>query len=346
MSRSNNLLTKVKIIAEAGVNHNGSVHIAKELIDAALDAGADYVKFQTYKTDKLVTAAAPCAEYQVRNTGSAENQWKLLKTLELPQEDFLQLKAHATDRGIKFLSTAADEESARFLVEDVGIEYVKIPSGEVTNLPFVEYLAQFKKPVILSTGMCDLEEVGKAVSVLRKYLLPEQITLMHCTTSYPCLYPDVNLRAMLTLKEAFGLEVGYSDHTLGIEVPVAAVALGARVIEKHLTLDQQMQGPDHKASMNSQEFKRLVQAIRNIELALGQKEKKPTPDEIKIRTVARKSLVCAHPMKLGTRIKREDLLAKRPGSGIAPTEIDKLIGSKLRCDKEVDDLIHWSDLEK
>ena len=339
-------MNDVIVIAEAGVNHNGSITLAKQLIDAAVSAGAQIVKFQTFKAASLTTREAECAEYQTKNSGAAKSQQEMLKKLELPNAAYLKLKNYCANKPIEFLSTPFDDESARFLVNDVGIKRIKIASGELTNLPFIEYVSKFHKPVILSTGMSTLEEVKDAVDILRRQLSKKQITLLHCTTSYPCDFSEVNLHAMETLKKTFGVQVGYSDHTPGIEVAVAAAALGATVIEKHITLDRSLPGPDHKASIEPDELRMLVQSVKNVSQALGSKEKKPTTSELKMRMVARKSLVLAQPLSSGTVLKREHLTAKRPGSGVSPAELKKLLGLKLVVDKDSDDFLQWSDIEK
>ena len=339
-------MNDVIVIAEAGVNHNGSITLAKQLIDAAVSAGAQIVKFQTFKAASLTTREAECAEYQTKNSGVAKSQQEMLKKLELPNAAYLKLKNYCANKPIEFLSTPFDDESARFLVNDVGIKRIKIASGELTNLPFIEYVSKFHKPVILSTGMSTLEEVKDAVDILRRQLSKKQITLLHCTTSYPCDFSEVNLHAMETLKKTFGVQVGYSDHTPGIEVAVAAAALGATVIEKHITLDRSLPGPDHKASIEPDELRMLVRSVKNVSQALGSKEKKPTTSELKMRMVARKSLVLAQPLSSGTVLKREHLTAKRPGSGVSPAELKKLLGLKLVVDKDSDDFLQWSDIEK
>lgn len=334
------------IIAEAGVNHNGSLATAKRLVDAAARAGADAVKFQTFLAEKLAAHGVPRAAYQKQNMRGRVNQFQMLKRLELPYDCHFPLKKYCAARKIEFLSSAFDEESLGFLVHELGIKKIKVPSGEITNLPFLKIIAARRKPVILSTGMSTLDEVRRAVRVLLAHLPRRQITVLHCTSNYPCPYGDVNLRAMLTLRKALKLNVGYSDHTPGIEVAVAAVALGAKVIEKHLTLDKAMPGPDHRASLEPDEFGRMVTAIRNVELAMGNSRKKPTPAERLIRDVVRKRLVYARPLAKGALVNRKDVIAKRAKGGITPGQIDRLIGMELKTAKKADDPILWKDLAK
>jgi len=330
------------IIAEAGVNHNGKLKLAKKLIDAAKKAGADAVKFQTWITEELVTKTAKKAEYQKRTTGAKENQYQMIKKLELSQEDFRELKKYADKKGIIFLSTPDEKKSADFL-DELGVPAFKIGSGEVTNLLYLEYVARKKKPVILSTGMTTLKEVGEAVKTMKK-AGNNKIILLHCTTNYPCPLEEVNLRAMLTLKKKFGLPVGYSDHTLGITVPIMAVTLGAQVIEKHFTLDRSLPGPDHKASLEPAELKEIVKAIRNAEKALGDGIKKPTKNEEKIKEVIRKSIVARSDILKGTRITKNILIVKRPGTGIEPKYFNKVIGKRAKKDIKKDSLIKFKDL--
>ena len=315
------------IIAEAGVNHNGDIHLAKELIDAAHEAGVDAVKFQTWKTELLVTEDAEMAEYQKENTQQVESQFQMLKRLELSYDDFSELKSYCDNKGITFLSTPDEEQSATFL--DQLQEQFKIGSGELTNTPFLRHIASFKKPVILSTGMGYLSEVEHAIFTLEDAgLARDEITVLHATTDYPTAPEDVNLSAMVTIGNAFpGICVGYSDHTLGIEVTVAAVAMGAVVIEKHFTLDKTMKGPDHSASLEPQELKAMVQAIRNIEAALGSGWKVPTKTEKENRNIVRKSIVAACDIAEGAVLTPDMLEIKRPGSGISPTRWDEVVNS-------------------
>ncbi len=327
---------KTLIIAEAGVNHNGSLETAKELIRVAKACGADVVKFQTANVNSLVSKSAQMAKYQKDNIGKEESQKDMLSKLLLPFEDFATLSEYCNDVGIKFLSTPFDIESIRFLddLQDVW----KIPSGEITNYPYLVEIAKTKKRIILSTGMSTLEEVNDALSVLHENGAGK-ITLLHCTTSYPTPMKDVNLNAMLTLKEQFGYEVGYSDHTKGIEVPIAAVALGAKVIEKHFTLDRNMEGPDHKASLEPNELKAMVDAIRNVELAMGTGEKIPSESEIANISVARKSIIAAKDIKAGDVFTEENLTTKRPGNGISPMKWTEVLGTTAIRDFAEDELI-------
>lgn len=333
-------MTSTFIIAEAGVNHNGELGLAKQLIDAAKRAGADAVKFQTFKAKNLAAASAQQAEYQVENTGVKESQYEMLKRLELPYEAHLELIAHCKTQGIQFLSSAFDMESISFL-NDLGMTLFKIPSGEITNVPYLRRIGALKKKVILSTGMADLGEVEDALDHLIESGTPRaDITVLHCTTEYPTPFDAVNLRAMDTLRRAFDVKVGYSDHTPGIEVSIAAVALGATVIEKHFTLDKSLPGPDHIASLDPQELTQLVQGIRRIELALGSGIKKPTRTEGQNILAARKSIVAAVAIPKGTRLTAENMTIKRPGTGISPTLFDQVVGQLASRDFEPDDLIH------
>ena len=328
------------IIAEAGVNHNGDMEMAKQLIDVAADAGVDYVKFQTFKSEKLVSKNAEKASYQKENTGdSSESQLKMLQKLELSETDHLELIAYCKSKNIKFLSTAFDVESIDFL-NKLNIDLFKIPSGELTNYPYLEKIGSLEKPIIISTGMATLDEIGQAMAVLlRNGALRHQITILHCNTEYPTPMEDVNLNAMETIAETYSVAIGYSDHTLGIEVPIAAVALGATVIEKHFTLDKTLPGPDHKASLEPSELKAMVKAIRNIEDALGDEEKEPTPSELKNITVARKSIVASTSIKKGDILTKENITTKRPGTGISAMEWPNIIGTIAKKDYLEDDLI-------
>lgn len=327
------------IIAEAGVNHNGSYELATQLIDAAVEAGVDAVKFQTWKTELLVTEDAEMAEYQKENTQVEESQFQMLKRLELSYADFRELKKYCDKKGILFLSTPDEEQSATFLNDLQGI--FKIGSGELTNTPFLRHVASFGKPIILSTGMGYLSEVEHAIFTLREAGVSlDDLTVLHATTDYPTAPIDVNLNAMNTIKNAFpGVIVGYSDHTLGIEIPIAAVAMGASVIEKHFTLDKSMQGPDHKASLEPDELKNMVDSIRNIELALGSGWKIPTATEVKNRDIVRKSLVAACEIKAGELISVDMLVIKRPGSGISPTRWDEIVNSTAKKNYNAGELI-------
>ena len=316
----------VFIIAEAGVNHNGSLELAKKLVDVAVEAGADAVKFQTFKAKNLVSKEAKKAKYQVENTGSNESQYEMLKKLELGFDEFVELKEYCDEKGIMFLSTPFDFESIEFL-DSLGLEIFKIPSGEITNYPYLREIAKLKKRVILSTGMANMCEIEQALDVMEKFgTKRENIIVLHANTEYPTPMEDVNLKAMLSIKEAFKVNVGYSDHTLGIEVPIAAVAMGAVVIEKHFTLDKNMEGPDHKASLEPDELKAMVKAIRNIEIALGNGIKKPSKSESKNIEIARKVIVAKRDIKKGEKFSEENLTVKRAGKGINPMRWEEIIG--------------------
>jgi N-acetylneuraminate synthase len=313
------------IIAEAGVNHNGSPELARQLIDAAADAGADAVKFQTFKAERLVTAQAPKADYQKRTSGAEESQLAMLQRLELSDPLHAELQRYAQARGLLFLSTPFDEISADFL-DQLGLPLFKIPSGEITNLPFLRHLAAMGKPVILSTGMSTLAEVETALGALAGC----EVTLLHCVSNYPAQPADVNLRAMLTMRSAFGVAVGYSDHTLGSEVAIAAAALGAEVIEKHLTLDRTLPGPDHAASLEPQEFRAMVAAIRNVQAALGDGQKIPAASEAAMAVVARKSVIVVADLAAGAVLGAAALAIRRPGTGLAPALLPQAIGRRTR----------------
>lgn len=329
----------VLIIAEAGVNHNGDIEIAKKLVDAAADAGADLVKFQTFNAESLVTHNAPKAKYQALTTEDAHPQFVMLRQLELSAEMHETLIAYCRNRNIGFFSTGFDISSLNYLAS-LGAEMFKIPSGEITNLPYLRQIGAFAKPVILSTGMATLGEIETALDVLQEAGTSRgQITVLHCNTEYPTPIQDVNLRAMCTIRSAFDVAVGYSDHTRGIEVPIAAVALGATVIEKHLTLDRNFLGPDHNSSLEPGEFSAMVNAIRNIEQAMGNGIKRPSPSEEKNKIVARKSLVAAQKIKAGDYFTAENVTAKRPGGGICPMHWDEVMGRVATQDFEKDALI-------
>lgn len=331
----------VMIIAEAGVNHNGSMENAFRLVDAAADAGVDYIKFQTFKAEKLVSSSAKKAEYQVQNTRNAEEtQLQMLQKLELSQEQHAQLIAYCHKKNIQFFSTAFDLDSLAYLHE-VGLKMVKIPSGEITNLPYLRKAARLFRQVILSTGMTTISEIKDAVTVFTEAGIPkENITILHCNTEYPTPMDDVNLKAMLHIQEVFGTEIGYSDHTLGIEVPIAAVALGASLIEKHFTLDKNMEGPDHKASMEPDELKAMVSAIRNIERALsGSGLKEVSPSERKNIAIARKSIVATKEIHKGELFTEDNIGVKRPGTGISPMKWDEVIGRVSQHNFAEDELI-------
>ncbi len=327
------------IIAEAGVNHNGDLELARQLVDAAAEAGADLVKFQTFSAERLLTQSAPKADYQTRTTEQSESQFAMLRRLELTHEMHEVLMAHCRNRGIGFFSTGFDIQSLDYLAS-LGAERFKVPSGEITNLPYLRHIGGFGKPVILSTGMATLGEIEDALAALEAAGTPRtRITMLHCNTEYPTPMVDVNLRAMNSIRDAFGVAVGYSDHTPGVEVPIAAVALGATVIEKHLTLDRNLPGPDHKASLEPDEFAAMVQAIRNIEQALGDGIKRPSPSEIGNRPIARKSLVAAGPIRAGETFTPENVTAKRPGTGITPMRWDEVMGRVATRDYAADELI-------
>jgi N,N'-diacetyllegionaminate synthase len=327
------------IIAEAGVNHNGDHALARRLVEAAAAAGADLVKFQTFAADRLATRKAAKAEYQSVVTGADETQHAMLRGLELDRAAHEMLIGHCRDRGIGFFSTAFDEASVDLLVE-LGVDRFKIPSGELTNLPYLRHVARQGRPVILSTGMATLGEIEAALDALVVAgASRDRITVLHCSTEYPTPMADVNLRAMLAIRHAFGVAVGYSDHTLGIEVAVAAVALGATVIEKHLTLDRALPGPDHKASLEPSEFTAMVAAIRNVELALGDGIKRPTRSEAKNIPVVRKSLVAARAIRAGEVFDSRNVTVKRPGTGLSPMRWDEVIGRRAPRDFGPDELL-------
>lgn len=330
----------VLIIAEAGVNHNGSVEIAKQLVDAAVEAGVDIIKFQTFKASKLVKKDAKQAEYQKKNIGDGnDSQYDMLKKLELSKENHEELVAYCNEKGIRFWSTAFDLDSLDYL-QSLNLGLWKIPSGEITNYPYIRKIAQYGEPVIMSTGMCDEKDIHNAMDVLAKFgLSKDKITILHCNTQYPTPYEDVNLKAMFTIKKDFGVNIGYSDHTRGIEVSIAAVALGATVIEKHFTLDRNMSGPDHKASLEPDELKAMVSAIRNIEKALGDGVKKVSPSEKANIEVARKSIVAACKIKKGETLTKDNLTVKRPGTGISPIKWPEVIGKIAIRDFKEDELI-------
>jgi N,N'-diacetyllegionaminate synthase len=329
----------VFIIAEAGVNHNGSVDLALELIDAAVDSGADAVKFQTFKAENLVTKSAKKANYQIQKNTSTESQHEMLKKLELDFEDHEKLFKYCNKNNIIFLSTPFDTESID-LLDNLGLELFKIPSGEITNLKHLRHVGSLCKQVVMSTGMATIEEIQEALDVLINSGTPKKnITILHANTMYPTPMEDVNLRAMKTIKDKFGVSVGYSDHTLGIEVDVAAVAMGAVMIEKHFTLDKTMDGPDHKSSISTAELKAMVNAIRNIEKALGSSEKKPTNSEKVNLIAARKSIVASKPIKKGEFFSNDNLTVKRPAEGLSPMKWDKIIGKVADRDYQIDDFL-------
>lgn len=339
---------KTFIIAEAGVNHNGDINTALRLVDMAKNAGADAIKFQTFKSERLVAFSTPKAKYQKANTGSNESQLEMLKRLELTNDNFKRLFSYCRKKGIIFMSTPFDEKGADMLGR-LGMNIFKIPSGEITNKPLIQHIAAKNKPIILSTGMSYLNEVEKTVrwiyDIWNKSGFNQQLTLLHCVSNYPAHAEDVNLYAMNTLKTAFGLSVGYSDHTLGIEIPIAAVAMGAKVIEKHFTLDKNMKGPDHKASLEPDELKAMVKAIRNVERAMGNGIKRPAESEEETRIIVRRSLVTKRDIKKGDVIRSGDIIIKRPGSGILPEFKDIINGMKAGKNIKADSVIKWGDLK-
>lgn len=331
----------VTIIAEAGVNHNGSIELAKQLVDKAVEAGVDYIKFQTFKASKLVTKVAKQAEYQQKNLGKeGDSQYQMLKKLELSERDHQELMNYCKEKGIKFFSTAFDFDSIDYL-HTLNLGLWKIPSGEITNYPYIKKIAQYHEPVILSTGMCEMIDISAAMNVLRKFgVQNNQITILHCNTEYPTPFEDVNLLAMQQIKKEFDVAVGYSDHTIGIEVPISAVALGASVIEKHFTLDRNMEGPDHKASLEPDELRAMACAIRNIEKAVGgDGTKHVSESERKNIAIARKSIIAARPIKKGELLTEENLTVKRPGTGISPMRWEEVVGTKAIKDFSEEDLI-------
>ncbi len=326
------------IIAEAGVNHNGNMDIAKRLIDAAADAGVDYVKFQTFKTENLVSFNAPTAEYQKAATQET-SQYAMLKRLELNEQQHIELIEYCNKKGVKFLSTAFDMDSID-LLESLNLDLWKIPSGEITNYPYLARIAATGKPIIMSTGMCDTSDINNALDALiENGATKESITLLHCNTQYPTPYEDVNLLAMNTIKSDYGLATGYSDHTQGIEIPVAAVALGACVIEKHFTLDRNMEGPDHKASLEPAELKKMVEAIRIVEQALGSASKTVSPSEAQNKSIARKSIVAKRNIHKGETLTEDNITVKRPGNGISPMKWREVIGTPATRDFAPDEPI-------
>lgn len=327
----------VYVIAEAGVNHNGDINIAKKLVDKAKEAGADCIKFQTFIAKRIASKRAVKAEYQVRETGNNESQLDMLSKLELSFEEFFELNEYCKTKKIEFLSTGFDFDSIDFL-NGLGMKKWKIPSGDITNLPYLIKIAKLNKPVILSTGMSTLQEISDAIHVLKENGTKD-LTVLHCTTEYPTPFEDVNLAAMNTIQKNFNVPIGYSDHTLGISIPVAAVAIGATIIEKHFTLDRNMDGPDHKASLEPDELKAMVDAIRSVELSIGNSEKKPVESEKKNMLVARKSLVANSSIKAGEFFTEENLTVKRPGNGISPMQWFDVLGQKAVRDFEEDELI-------
>lgn len=330
-------MNHVFVIAEAGVNHNGSVEIAKQLIDVATQAGADAVKFQTFRAENMVCRTAAKAAYQIDSTGESETQYAMLKKLELTRQIHEELMEYCKEKNILFLSTPFDVPSVRLLA-DLGMRIWKVPSGEITNLPYLRHIGKYHQKVILSTGMSSMDEVKAAVAVLRENGT-QDITLLHCNTQYPTPVPDVNLLAMVSMGKELGLPAGYSDHTQGIEIPIAATALGAVVIEKHFTLDRNMEGPDHRASLEPDELRRMVEGIRKTEQALGDGVKRLSESEKGNVSVARKSIVAAESIRAGEYFTEENLSAKRPGTGISPMLWDEIIGRKADRDYKVDEMI-------
>ncbi len=329
----------VLIIAEIGINHNGCMDTAKKLIDLSVEAGTDIVKFQTFKSDDLTTDIAPLAEYQLKNSPELINQKILLQKLELNNNDHILLKEYSINAGIEFLSTAFTLQSIDYLAQ-LGLERWKVPSGEINNIPLLKKIAMHQQPTIISTGMSTLGEIELALKTLYdNNLEKDKITVMHCNTAYPTPMEDVNLKAIQTIKNCFGINVGYSDHTCGIEASIAAVAMGAQVIEKHITLDKNMPGPDHKASINPEELHELVRSIRNVQKALGDGIKRPTSSEIKNIKVARKSLVASKYIKKGETYSEDNLTIKRPGTGLPPTILDLILGTRSNRDYKPNDLI-------
>lgn len=333
------MIRKIRIIAEAGVNHNASLDTALQLVDTAVEVGADYIKFQTAIPELVVTSNAPKANYQKKTTGANESQLEMTRKIHLPLEDFNIIANYCSEKGITFLSSAFDLVSVDYLY-NLGQRLWKIPSGEITNLPYLRKVSCIADEIILSSGMSTLDEIEQALEVIEQSNVPrDRITVLHCNTEYPTPMMDVNLHAMLTIREKLGVSVGYSDHTQGIEVPIAAVALGAQVIEKHFTLSKDMLGPDHKASLEPDEFKSMICAIRNIEQALGNGEKCPSPSEEKNMAIARRSLVAAHDIKTGDIFTENNLIVKRPGTGISPMRWDEVLGREALRDFAPDELI-------
>jgi len=329
----------VFIIAEAGVNHNGSIELAFKLVDAAIEAGVDAVKFQTFKSENLVSKNTQKAEYQKKATNSSESQFEMLKKLELSFDSYRKLNEYCKDKNIIFLSTPFDHSSINLLYE-LNLKIFKIPSGEITNLPYLRHIGSLAKQVVLSTGMSTLKEVGDALAILiDSGTKKENITVLHTNTMYPTPMEDVNLKAMQTIQKEFDVSVGYSDHTLGIEVDIAAVAMGASMIEKHFTLDKAMKGPDHIASLEPKELKAMVTAIRNIEKAIGKNIKTVSPSERENKNIVRKSITARYSIKKGERLTEDNLIIKRPGTGISPMNWDKIIGTAAMKDYQADELI-------
>lgn len=345
------MVKPVFIIAEAGVNHNGNAELALQLVDTAAACGADAVKFQTFSADKLVRRGAAKAEYQLRETGGGD-QHSMLKTLEMSDELHRRIVARCLDRGIEFMSTPFDEGAVDFLVS-LGMTRIKIPSGEITNEPFLRFVAAKNLPMIVSTGMADMDEIRRAVDVIIKARtenglagpIADFLTILHCTSNYPAACSDVNLRAMSSISAETGIPIGYSDHTLGISVSTAAVALGATVIEKHFTLDRSMPGPDHSASLTPEELTQLIGQIRDIEQALGSPLKRPTASELPVRELVRRSITVVAPLTAGEKIRRDDIALLRPGTGIAPRHLEEIIGKAVLKDMDAGTTLQWQDLK-
>jgi len=333
-------MKKIQIIAEAGVNHNGNIDKAISLIDVASSAGADYVKFQTFNAEKVISRNASKAEYQIKNTNNkSETQLEMVKKLELSYDDHIVLKKYCDKKKIKFLSTAFDLDSID-LIKQLNVPFFKVPSGEINNLPYLRKSAKLISSFVVSTGMCNIAEIKKAIDILiENKIKKKNITLLHCTTEYPTPPQHVNLNAMITLKNDFNLEVGYSDHTEGIEIPIAAAAMGASIIEKHFTLDKTLEGPDHKASLNPDELIKMIQGIRKIEVSLGSNKKSITSVEMKNKLIARKSIVALKPIKIGEIFSEDNITCKRPGDGVSPMEWDKVLGKHSKFNFEIDDKI-------
>jgi N,N'-diacetyllegionaminate synthase len=332
----------VFVIAEAGVNHNGDVDRALRMIDAAVAARADAIKFQTFSAEKLVSRSAEKAAYQKRETGEG-SQFGMLKALEMSDDMHRQLFEHCRRHGIEFMSTPFDEDAADFLIA-LGMRRLKVPSGELVNHPFLRHLASKNLPIILSTGMAEMHEVEEAVATLEQEGATSSLTVLHCTSNYPAAMAEVNLRAMTTIGERTGLPVGYSDHTLGVAVAIAAVARGATVIEKHFTLDRELPGPDHRASLEPDELAEMVRAIRDVEIALGSAEKSPTAAELEVRKVARRSIAAARDLHADQLLRSDDLVLLRPGTGIAPKELDRVTGRTLARPVAAGTPLQWADL--
>jgi len=337
------LKNRTFIIAEAGVNHNGDVKLAKRLIDVAKEAGADAIKFQTFQAKQLVSMNAPKSKYQLKSTSKKESQYFMLKKLELTEKEHKILADYCKEKKIMFISSPFDDQSLDLLLK-LGVGIIKIPSGEVTNFPFLKTIAKAGRDIILSTGMSTLAEVKAAIQAIYKEG-NRKVVLLHCVTEYPAAMEDVNLKAMLTMRDAFQVGVGYSDHTLGVEIPIAAVALGAIVIEKHLTLDKNMKGPDHRSSLEPKDFADMVKAIRNVEVAIGDGIKQPSKSEIENRNIIRKSLIAKKEILKGQVITENVIDIKRPGYGVQPKDINKVLGRTVLCDIKRDAVIEWTHIQ-